>query len=221
MTPRASSWFPVGATPVPGELRLRDGFPEPLETIGGFCCAEVEVGDGTAVAAAAVLLDAVTLDLLAGEVARVPVAAPGSGDAAAADALPALLAALAALPRRPDLALVQGHGIAHPGSDGIAARFGLASGLPTIGVAGEILVGSGPEPHQTRGAYTALRDHGRRQSGWLLRSRPGDQPLIVSPGHRVALASAADLVMRFTRGHRLPEPVRLAGRLLRGCAAVE
>src|SRR5690606_13869912 len=112
-----------------------------------------------------------------------------------------------------DLALVEGHGIAHLRGVGLAARFGLAADLPSIGVAGEIVAGSGPDPHQTRGAYTALRDSSRRQAGWLLRSRPGAAPLVVSPAHRVALASAADLVMRFTRAHRLPEPLRLAHAL--------
>jgi len=36
----------------------------------------------------------------------------------------------------------------------------------------------------------------------------------VSPGHRVSMASAADLVMRFTADERLPEPTRLAAQLL-------
>jgi deoxyribonuclease V len=63
-----------------------------------------------------------------------------------------------------------------------------------------------------RGAYTPLRRDGR-QIGWLLRSKPKCNPLIVSPGHRVAMASAADLVMRFVRSYRLPEPTRLADRL--------
>ena len=126
--------------------------------------------------------------------------------------VPALLLALEALPQRPDLAFVDGHGIAHPRGLGIAAHFGVATDLPSIGVAKKILTGSGPEPHHTRGAYTALRRDGR-QIGWLLRSKPKCKPLIVSPGHRVAMASAADLTMRFVAGYRLPEPTRLADRL--------
>ena len=86
----------------------------------------------------------------------------------------------------------------------------MATGLPTIGVATRILVGDGIVPHQTRGAYTALRDRGE-QTGWLLRSKVECDVLVVSPGHRVAMASAADLVMRYViPAHRLPEPLRLA-----------
>ncbi|MGY1459748.1 MULTISPECIES: endonuclease V [unclassified Luteimonas] len=189
-------------------LELRDRFPRHLATIGGF---SVEFSDGGAVAhATAVLLDAVTLEVLASGNARLPTHASNAQELVPFRALPALRAALAALPRPPDLAFVDGHGIAHPRGLGIAAHFGVASGLPCIGVARAILAGTGPEPHQTRGAYTALRNTERLQVGWLLRSRPGDPPLVVSPGHRVALASSADLVMRFTREHRLPEPTRLA-----------
>src|SRR3546814_14728713 len=63
-----------------------------------------------------------------------------------------------------------------------------------------------------RGAYTPLR-HKRAQLGWILRSKVNCNPLVVSPGHRVSMASAADLVMRFTAKYRLPEPTRLADRL--------
>ena len=66
--------------------------------------------------------------------------------------------------------------------------------------------------HEMRGAFTPLRDGGQ-QIGWLLRSKPGCLPLVVSPGHRVAMASAAELVMRFVGTYRLPEPTRLADRL--------
>jgi deoxyribonuclease V len=89
--------------------------------------------------------------------------------------------------------------------------------MPCIGVADEIETGSGPDPHHTRGAYTALRSEPRGpQIGWLIRSKPGCAPLVVSPGHRVAMASAADLVMRFTSSHRQPEPTRLAERHVPG-----
>src|SRR3546814_15442818 len=90
--------------------------------------------------------------------------------------------------------------------------FRSATGLPSIGVAKKILVGSGSEPHQMRGAYTPLR-HNRAQLGWILRSKVNCNPLVVSPGHRVSMASAADLVMRFTGKYRMPEPTRLADRL--------
>lgn len=191
-------------------LILKDRFAKPLRTIAGF---DVGFEDGGATTrAAAVLLDAATLQPIAMQVARVPTTMAYVPGLLSFRELPALLAALALLPHEPDLVLVDGHGIAHPRRLGIAAHFGVVTGLPSIGVAKKILVGDGIIPHQTRGAYTALRD-GREQIGWLLRSKVNCNPLIVSPGHRVAMASAADLVMRYVTTYRLPEPTRLADRL--------
>lgn len=192
------------------QVVLRDHFESPLRTIAGF---DVGFEDGGATTrAAAVLIDAGSLQVIDAQVARIATSMAYVPGLLSFRELPALLMALAALPQQPDLAFVDGHGIAHPRGLGIAAHFGVATGLPSIGVAKKILVGTGPEPHQVRGAYTALRHQGR-QIGWLLRSKPKCNPLIVSPGHRVAIASAADLVMRFTAGYRLPEPTRLADRL--------
>jgi deoxyribonuclease V len=127
--------------------------------------------------------------------------------------LPALLEALALLSTQPDMVLIDGQGIAHPRRLGIAAHFGVATDLPTIGVAKKVLIGtSSTTLHDMRGAFTTLRDDGE-QIGWLLRSKVGCLPLVVSPGHRVALATAPEMVLRFVTTYRLPEPTRLADRL--------
>ena len=190
---------------------LRDDFAKPLRTIAGF-----DVGfedDGATTRAAAVLLDADTLDVIDQQVARLPTRMPYIPGLLSFRELPALLEALAMLAHAPDLAFVDGHGIAHPRRLGIAAHFGVATGLPSIGVAKKILVGEARMAlHDMRGAFTPLRS-GKEQIGWLLRSKPGCLPLIVSPGHRVAMASAPELVMRYTGKYRLPEPTRLADRI--------
>lgn len=193
------------------QVLLRDDFPSPLRTIAGF---DVGFEDGGATTrAAAVLLDAATLQVLDQQVARLPTRMPYVPGLLSFRELPALLEALALLAQAPDLALIDGHGIAHPRRLGIAAHFGVATGLPSIGVAKKILVGEARLAlHEMRGAFTPLR-HGPAQIGWLLRSKPGCLPLVVSPGHRVSLASAPELVMRCVRGYRLPEPTRLADRL--------
>ena len=194
-----------------GQVVLRDRFPTPLRTIAGF-----DVGfedDGATTRAAAVLLDADSLEILDQQVARLPTRMPYVPGLLSFRELPALLDALALLKTAPDLALIDGQGIAHPRRLGIAAHFGVVTGLPSIGVAKKVLVGNTRLAlHEMRGAFTPLRDDGE-QLGWLLRSKPGCLPLVVSPGHRVAMASAPELVMRFVTRYRLPEPTRLADRL--------
>ncbi len=190
---------------------LRDDFARPLRTIAGF-----DVGfedDGATTRAAAVLLDADTLEVIDQQVARLPTRMPYIPGFLSFRELPALLEALAMLQAAPDLAFIDGHGIAHPRRLGIAAHFGVDTGLPSIGVAKKILTGEARMAlHEMRGAFTPLRS-GKEQIGWLLRSKPGCLPLIVSPGHRVAMPSAPELVMRYVGKYRLPEPTRLADRL--------
>lgn len=196
---------------------LRDDFPRPLRTVAG-CDVGFE-DEGATTHAAVVLLDADTLQPLEQHAARLPTAMPYIPGLLSFRELPALLQAFSQLTRTPDLVLVDGHGIAHPRRLGIAAHLGVATGLPSIGVAKKILTGTTSMPlHQMRGAFVPLRD-GREQIGWLLRSKVGCLPLVVSPGHRVAMASVAETVMRFVTNYRLPEPTRLADRLASGRGA--
>ena len=191
---------------------LRDGFRTPLRTVAGF-----QLGShGDMLVAAAILVHADTLAVVDAKVATMPadtsrIAGPRRGSE-----VPALLAVLAMLPTTPDLALVEAHGIAHPCRLGTAAHFGVAADLPCIGVATAIEIGTARLAlHEMRGAFTPLRD-GPEQIGWLLRSRPDAPPLVVSPGHRVSMPSAPELVMRFVADDRRPEPTRLARLLLQG-----
>lgn len=192
-------------------VRLKDEFPKALRTIAGF-----DVGfedDGATTRAAAVLLDAVTLQPLETQLVRLPTRMPYIPGLLSFRELPALLEALSLLSAAPDLCFIDGHGIAHPRRLGIAAHFGVATDLPTIGVAKKVLVGTAPTAlHEMRGAFTTLRDQGE-QIGWMLRSKPGCLPLVVSPAHRVAMATAPEMTMRFVTTYRLPEPTRLADRL--------
>lgn len=192
------------------DVVLEDDFPTPLRRIAGFDVGFEDEGETTR--AAAVLLDADSLQPLRQEVARIPTRMPYLPGLLSFRELPALLAALDALGVTPDLAFVDGHGIAHPRGLGIAAHFGVITGLPSIGVAKKVLVGRHDEPGAERGDCAPLR-YRDRTIGQVLRSKPRCRPLIVSPGHRVSMASALALTPRCLRGYRLPEPTRLADRL--------
>ncbi len=123
--------------------------------------------------------------------------------------LPALIPALRALDRTPDVILVDGQGVAHPYGIGLASHLGLMAGLPTIGCAKSVLVGEYDEPGTERGDWTPLTYMGRR-AGAALRTRRGVKPLFVSVGHRIDLESAIEITLALGRGYRLPEPQRLA-----------
>ncbi|MBF0675434.1 MAG: deoxyribonuclease V [Pseudomonas sp.] len=192
------------------QVRLQDDFVSPLRLIAG-----VDVGfeeGGTVTRAVAVLLDAQSLETLAEVLVRRPTSMPYVPGLLSFRELPALLQALGELPEVPDMLFVDGQGIAHPRRLGIAAHLGVASGLPSIGVAKQILVGEHGELGPQRGAQVELYD----KDDWIgtvLRSKDSVRPLIVSPGHRVSLVTAPQLVSRYLTRYRLPEPTRLADRL--------
>jgi deoxyribonuclease V len=126
---------------------------------------------------------------------------------------PALLAVLRSLRSEPDALLLDGHGFAHPRRFGIACHVGVIVDRPTAGCAKSRLVGVHPEPGQRRGARRALVHRGER-IGTVLRTRDGTRPVFASIGHRIDLASAEALILATGAGYRLPEPTRLADRLV-------
>ncbi|MBI2916556.1 MAG: endonuclease V [Chloroflexi bacterium] len=161
------------------------------------------------VRAAAVVVGLPGLDLVDWQVAEAQVSFPYVPGLLAFREAPAVAAALEKLSVAPGLLLVDGQGLAHPRRFGIACYLGLMFDIPTIGCAKSRLIGEhGPVP-DVLGAWTELRDEGE-VIGAVVRTRPGSAPLYVSIGHKVDVETAIHWVVAACRGHRLPEPLRLA-----------
>ncbi len=125
---------------------------------------------------------------------------------------PAILAVINKIKSKPDLILVDGHGVAHPRGIGIASHLGVLLNIPTIGVAKSLLVGEYAEPSCEVGASSPIV-YDQKEVGAALRTRKGVKVVFVSPGHGVDLDSAVRLTLACCLGYRLPEPVRRAHRL--------
>ncbi|HYF06460.1 MAG TPA: endonuclease V [Acetobacteraceae bacterium] len=124
--------------------------------------------------------------------------------------VPALVTAWERLAVKPDLLLVDGHGIAHPRGLGVATHLGLVLDHPTVGVAKSLLVGRPAHPlAEEPGARAPLVWRGRA-IGVALRTRRRANPLYISVGHRVSLERAVSVVLATLGGRRLPEAVRAA-----------
>jgi deoxyribonuclease V len=108
--------------------------------------------------------------------------------------------------------LCDGQGYAHPRRFGLACHLGVASGLPSIGVAKSRLMGRHREPGRSAGSRAPLKDEDE-VIGTVLRTRVGVRPLYVSTGHRISLDTAVEYVLRCCRGYRLPETTRWADGL--------
>jgi deoxyribonuclease V len=203
-------------------LRRRLRLLPPARAVRRVAGADVAYdGDGETLVAAAVLfrLPGMTLEEIA--TARGRVRFPYVPGFLSFREAPVVLRAVRRLKRRPDLLLCDGQGLAHPRRFGLACHLGLLLGVPSVGVAKSLLVGTHAEPGGGRGSRAALRHRGEIV-GAALRTRSGVRPVYVSAGHRCSLSWAVRQVLACCRGYRLPEPVRRAHlqvTLLRQAAA--
>jgi deoxyribonuclease V len=122
---------------------------------------------------------------------------------------PTLLEAFERIETAPDVVMIDGHGTAHPRRMGIATHIGLFLGVPTLGCGKSRLCGTYNEPRQKPGSLSPLMHRGE-QIGYVVRTKKNVKPVFVSAGHLIDLASAVQVVLKTTRGYRLPEPTRLA-----------
>jgi deoxyribonuclease V len=128
---------------------------------------------------------------------------------------PSILNAWEKLGLKPDLLMVQAHGIAHPRGLGLASHLGLWLNIPTIGVAKTLLYGNESDPPMKVGDWTELVDERspERVIGAVLRTCDSARPVYVSPGHLIDLQHSIDFVRECCRGYRLPEPIRSAQKI--------
>ncbi|MFJ4427800.1 endonuclease V [Streptomyces bobili] len=166
------------------------------------------------VVAAAVVLDAASLDVLAEATAVGRISFPYVPGLLAFREIPTVLAALDALPCAPGLVVCDGYGLAHPRRFGLASHLGVLTGLPTIGVAKNPFTFTYAEPAAARGSAAPLLA-GDDEVGRALRTRAGVKPVFVSVGHRVSLDNACAHTLALAPEFRLPETTRRADALCR------
>jgi deoxyribonuclease V len=170
------------------------------------------------VAAAAVVLDAATLDAVAEATAIGQVSFPYVPGLLAFREIPTVLAVLDALPCDPGLVVCDGYGLAHPRRFGLASHLGVLTGLPTIGVAKNPFTFTYDDPGTPRGSASPLlaaTGSGAEEVGRALRTRTGVKPVFVSVGHRVTLDNACAHTLALTPAYRIPESTRHADALCR------
>ena len=136
---------------------------------------------------------------------------------------PALLAAFAKVESKVDAVMCDGQGRAHQRRIGIASHLGLWLDVPCFGCGKSRLVGRYAEPGRAAGSRSPLTDRGE-VVGEVVRTKNNVNPVFVSPGHKIDLASSVRLTLESTAGYRIPEPTRQAhlyvNELRRGEAAL-
>jgi deoxyribonuclease V len=109
---------------------------------------------------------------------------------------------------RPNLVLIDGHGILHPKKAGLAVFVGVALGLPTIGVAKSLLVG---EIGRMEGFLAPISIEEMRL-GWLVQ-KECSRKYYLSPGNLVRVDDLPMLASIW--GYGYPPPLRHADKMSR------
>ncbi len=113
-----------------------------------------------------------------------------------------MIIAFEKLKERPDVVFVSGNGITHPRL-GLASHFSLSvGGIPTIGVANNIM------ECETRGEDILKKG---KKVGRVLLTKTGSNPMYISAGNNITLESAYELCKKMINlPHKKPEPLHLA-----------
>lgn len=124
--------------------------------------------------------------------------------------VPVIVKALEKIKTKPDVILVDGHGISHPRGLGIASHMGILTGYRTVGCAKSILAGK-PETDlpPEKGSFVSLVWKGKIV-GNVVRTKDKVNPVYVSTGHKITLKKATEIVIACTTKYRIPEPLRSA-----------
>jgi deoxyribonuclease V len=198
-------------------LRARVVLDEPGPPPGTGRVTGVDVAyddERDVVVAAAVVLDAATLEVVAETTAVGRVTFPYVPGLLAFREIPTVLAALESLTADPGLVICDGYGRAHPRRFGLASHLGVLTGLPVIGVAKNPFTFSYEEPGPRRGDSSPLVE-GDEEVGRALRTQDATKPVFVSVGHRTGLDNACAHTLLLARDFRQPETTRRADALCR------
>ena len=122
-----------------------------------------------------------------------------------------ILKAFKQLHKKPNLLIVEGHGLAHPYRCGLASYIGVILKIPTIGVAKNLLCGTPDEYHKGR-AYIF---HEGETVGMSLLTKPKTKPIYISVGNLITLKQAVEVTIKTIHESRMPEPLRLAHKFAR------
>jgi len=206
---------PTEAKRIQDELRSKliiDGDPGEIRLVGGIDVGYSRITNKAT--AGIVVLTLPEMTLIETAAANRQVTFPYVPGLLAFREIPAVLSAIEMLENEPDVFIVDGHGIAHPRRFGFASHLGLILNHPTIGCAKSRLIGEYEEPKLGFGDRTELVESGER-IGSVIRTKSSAKPIFVSPGHKIGFEPAERIVLECCRGHKLPEPTRLAHRLVK------
>jgi deoxyribonuclease V len=124
--------------------------------------------------------------------------------------LTAMVEAFERLSEKPDVVFISGHGLIHPRL-GLASHFGLVTGVPSIGVANSLIDCEVDGGDASKDGADILKNG--KKVGKVLITKPGSNPMFVSPGNNITVKSSFDISRTLINlPHKRPEPMHLTGK---------
>ncbi|MDI6825720.1 MAG: endonuclease V [Candidatus Aenigmarchaeota archaeon] len=186
---------------------LEDDFSKPISTIAGF---DSSFSDDTAFVAG-IVLDYKRLDVIEMKFIRSKLKFPYITTFLAFREGPSIIKVYKKLKIKPDVIMINGHGISHPIFCGIASHVGVLLDVPSIGVAQTKLCGEFKELKRV-GEHSVIT-YENKKVGYAYKSKENCEPIFISPGHKVSLETSLEIVKSTIRNHKLPEPIFIAHSL--------
>lgn len=159
-----------------------------------------------------VVLNYKNLELLESSFAEMKISFPYIPGFLAYREIPVILKAYKNLKKRPDILLVDGHGIAHPRNFGLATHLGFLLKKPTIGVAKNKLIGNFKKPEKVLKEEKVI--YKGKVVGYALKTKTDAKEIFISPGNFISLKTALKIVKNSLRNEKLPEPLKLAHKFV-------
>jgi deoxyribonuclease V len=192
------------------KVSLTDGFDQPIRYIAGMDVSNNRFDPERMMFGATVIASYPSLDLIHTSTQANKQKFPYIPGLLGFREVPTLIDTFKQLSVIPDVILVDGHGISHPRGLGVASHLGVVLDIPTIGVAKSILVGTPAGTLGEEAGSTIPLIWKGNEIGMMLRTKKRCAPLIISPGHKISLKSALEIVMNCVKKYRLPELTRYA-----------
>lgn len=178
------------------EIITQDSF-EKIQKVAGV---DVSFEKDNIATVAAVVIDFKTNEMLEGKTLKVEMLFPYITGFLGFREADAMISVLKTLKNNYDVLMVNGHGVMHPRSFGLASHVGMLMDQPAIGVAKRLSYGKYKFNVENRTKYVLLNNE---TVGAYIKGK------YISIGHKISLKTAIEVVLK-TSIFKMPEPIRKA-----------
>ncbi len=190
-------------------VTLKDMIPfDKVRTIAGMDASySYEQGFG-----AIVVMELNTLEILETKCVKTKIRFPYIPTYLSYHEIPILIKLFEKLSEPPDILILDGNGVLHPRTLGLAAHAGIILQIPTMGIAKKLLCGDLGLPVDGSDMVLEVLLNGRRIGYGFKPGSVKKNRVYVSPGNNLTFETSINIAKKVCKT-RIPEPIRIAHKL--------